>query len=231
MQLGVLYTSTHNCRMPEKTSASEILRELMAEREVSEYALAKATGVPQPTINRILSGETQNPQRDTLQKLGRYFGRSSAQMAGEANFWSIKEPGTIYQSVPIVGDAQLGPEGFWYDGEHPVGHGDGFIDTPTTDANAYSICVHGDSMAPAIRNGWYVVIEPNSPLQQGEFVLVKTKDGRSMVKELLWERNGVVSLMSINIDYGRVTFKRDEIEKIHHVAFIAPPSKRKLNFE
>lgn len=41
---------------------------------ISPYALASETGVPQPTIFRILTGESNDPRTKTLQPLANYFG-------------------------------------------------------------------------------------------------------------------------------------------------------------
>ena len=83
----------------------------------------------------------------------------------------------------IVGTAQLGPEGYW----DALAVADGWLDVPTSDPDAYSLRVKGDSMAPAIRSGWVVWCEPNHALIPGEYVMVRCNDGQCMVKELLYE--------------------------------------------
>ncbi len=126
--------------------------------------------------------------------------------------------------LPMVGTAQLGADGYWMELEYPVGHGDGYVDAPTDDPNAYCIRVRGDSMFPAIRSSMFVVVEPNAPLVEGEYVLVKTMDGRSMVKELLWHRNGELALASVNQNFGRLTLKLDEVAFAHY-CWPVPASK------
>ncbi|MFW6342493.1 MAG: S24 family peptidase [Halothiobacillaceae bacterium] len=155
----------------------------------------------------------------------------SATSTGRRSASEHTEPGPSvgpYKGVPIVGTAQMGDDGYWMELDYPVGHGDGYIDAPTRDANAYALRVRGQSMAPAIRDGWIVVIEPNRDPVPGEYVMVKTTDGRSMVKELLYARPDVVSLMSVNDGYGRLNLAPDEIEKMHPVGMIVPPSKIRL---
>jgi phage repressor protein C with HTH and peptisase S24 domain len=57
-------------------------------------------------------------------------------------------------------------------------------------------------------------------------VMITTTDGQSMVKELLFETDEDVSLMSINTAYGeRLTIARSDIENIHYVGAILAPSK------
>jgi phage repressor protein C with HTH and peptisase S24 domain len=124
--------------------------------------------------------------------------------------------------IEIVGTAQLGPDGYWVglDGR------DGWVETYSRDEDAYALRLKGDSMAPAIRNGWIAVCEPNHRRVPGEYVMVTTMDGQSMVKELLFENDEGVSLMSVNSAYGeRRTLEWDEIDKIHYVGNILAPSK------
>lgn len=126
--------------------------------------------------------------------------------------------------LAVVGMAQLGDNGFWADIEYAVGHGDGYIDWPTSDPDAYAIECSGDSMRPRIKHGEFVIIEPNHPIQPGEEVMVKSKDGRVMVKELAYKSAGRYTLLSINEAHGKITLHEDEIEKIHYVAGIAKQS-------
>lgn len=57
-----------------KLEMSRQLARLMREKQISQSALARATGVPQPTINRILSEVTREPRRDSVLRIANYFG-------------------------------------------------------------------------------------------------------------------------------------------------------------
>lgn len=67
----------------------EILAELMADdldatgRPISQNELARRTGVTQPTIARILSGESLDPDTATLLPLAKYFEVTPGQLRGE----------------------------------------------------------------------------------------------------------------------------------------------------
>ena len=63
---------THNT--PMKLDISKQLAKLMRDQHLSQSALSRATGVPQPTINRILSGVTREPRRDSVVRIANYFG-------------------------------------------------------------------------------------------------------------------------------------------------------------
>lgn len=122
--------------------------------------------------------------------------------------------------VPIVGTARLGDRGYYEELAYPPGHGDGWIDYRSRDVNAYALAVKGDSMRPRIRPGEFVVVEPNTAINPGDEVVVKTKDGRSMVKLFSHSRNGMVELRSINEDHPAITLESAEIVYMHFVVAI-----------
>lgn len=64
-----------------------------------------------------------------------------------------KRADSLGGAIPVVGSAQLGDNGHFCDLEYPVGHGDGSIDWPTKDPNAYALRCNGESMKPRIRHG------------------------------------------------------------------------------
>lgn len=72
---------------------SEILQRLMERSGVeSQIKLAELTGIHQPTIARLLSGDSRDPRRSTLQPLADYFRVSIAQLRGEEPIdWDSKE--------------------------------------------------------------------------------------------------------------------------------------------
>lgn len=100
--------------------------------------------------------------------------------------------------VPVVGTAKMGSDGYFEDFSEVPGAGDGHIEIATDDPNAYCLRVRGQSMFPAIRDGWYVLIEPNGVPCEGEYVLIRLRDGRKMVKEFLFRRQQSIEVMSVN---------------------------------
>src|SRR5574343_1279526 len=67
-----------------------------------------------------------------------------------------------FRQIPVVGNAQLGDNGNWHDLDYPTGHGDGYINYPSKDDQAYALRCIGDSMRPRIKNGEFVIVEPNN---------------------------------------------------------------------
>lgn len=129
-----------------------------------------------------------------------------------------------YRAVKIVGTAQMGAEGYW----HALDNGDGVVDIPSRDPGAYALRLRGDSMAPAIRSGWIAVCEPNGRLVPGEYVMIRLRDGESMLKLLGYANDVEVGVLSVNPIYDMRTIAFDDIEQIHFVGAIVPPSKVRI---
>ncbi len=72
--------------MPKRKSGQTALKCLMQQAE-----LAERTGIGQPVVHRIASGETHNPKLGTLRPLARYFGISIDTLIGEAPM-ALPEP-------------------------------------------------------------------------------------------------------------------------------------------
>lgn len=120
--------------------------------------------------------------------------------------------------LPVVGEVRGGSEGYLEELQYPVGHGEGVVEHPTADPNAYALRVRGDSMHPRYRAGEFVIVEPNIEAQPGDDVVVLCVNGRKLLKELNWKRDGEVQLLSINNGYDPLTLSLSEIMSIQLVA-------------
>lgn len=106
--------------------------------------------------------------------------------------------------------------------ELQVGAG-GYVHASTNDPEAYAIVMKGDEAYPAIRHGWALVIEPNAKPTLGEFVLLKLRDGRDLVVELLMRGEESVTVMAPN-GTRRTTHDMDDVEAILAIGAQVPPS-------
>jgi phage repressor protein C with HTH and peptisase S24 domain len=209
------------------------LRRALGGKEVSPAALASVAGVGVETAALWLGGIGPDVSLVQAVAIQNTYGVNSV--------WLLKgkgEPGVAiryadafdpitdlkWHGVPVVGFAQLGDNGHFVDIEYPVGYGDGFVAAPTADKDAYALRCVGDSMRPRIKDREFVVVEPNHKVEPGDEVLVKSKDGRVMVKEFLYERAGRVHLISVNETHAPIAIDKDNIEKMHYVGWIAKPS-------
>ena len=101
--------------------------------------------------------------------------------------------------MPLLGFAEAGSGGYFDDGGFPAGQGWDQIAFPAvTDEHAYALEVSGQSMEPAYRDGDVIIISPGAPVRRGDRVVVKTRDGEVMAKELKRTTTKTIELKSLN---------------------------------
>lgn len=127
--------------------------------------------------------------------------------------------------VPVVGYAQLGNEGFFEALDFPPGHGDGYLNIHSDDPSAFGLRVTGDSMLPRIKNGEFVLIEPNKNYFSGDEVMVRTSAGRTMIKEFIYLRDGMYRLDSVNAEHAPIHIAESDVMEIHLVGGILKSSR------
>ncbi|EIF30937.1 putative transcriptional regulator [Burkholderia sp. Ch1-1] len=201
---------------------------------IDQVKLAEAAGVTKGTVNQWLTGQIKSIKLEYAVGIQERFGYNPVWLVMGKG--SKKVPGIHHEDafnpipfppgkrIPVLGMAQLGDNGFWAEVEYPVGHGEGYLDFPSRDRDAYGIRCVGDSMLPRIKDGEFVVIEPNHPVENGDEVLVKAKDGRVMIKILLYQRAGRTHLMSVNTEHAPLAIETEKIERLHYVAAIVKSS-------
>jgi phage repressor protein C with HTH and peptisase S24 domain len=116
------------------------------------------------------------------------------------------------RAVPLIGFAQAGSGGYFDDGGFPVGKGWDEIPFPAvSDENAYALEISGNSMDPAYRDGTVIVVSPAASVRRGDRVVVKTKDGEVMVKELKRRTSKLIELRSVNPEHKERTLPMREV--------------------
>lgn len=191
--------------------------------------LARACGIKPPSVNDWFSGKTKSLRDVSLVRAANFLGVTKEWLAEGKGPKRIDSPGLEYAGkanpsalLPVAGIAQLGENG-WYD-EITADGSEGYVEHYTGDDNAYVLRVRGDSMHPAIRNGWYVVVEPSMSLAGGLYVAVALNDGRKLVKEYLYETTDEYALQSVN-GGERLNIERSSVMTIHAISAVVAPSK------
>jgi phage repressor protein C with HTH and peptisase S24 domain len=122
--------------------------------------------------------------------------------------------------VPLIGFAQAGSGGYFTDGGFPAGKGWDEVGLPSVnDEHAYALEIAGDSMKPAYRDGDVIVVSPGSPIRRGDRVVVKTKDGEVMVKELKRRTAKTLELSSLNPNHVDRTLAASDVEWIARIVW------------
>jgi phage repressor protein C with HTH and peptisase S24 domain len=175
----------------------------LAERKgISASALAKRAGLDPTTFNRskriTVDGRPRWPSTESVSKALAATGTSFDVFV---NLITDKN-GAATQAVPLIGFAEAGAGGFFDDGGFPVGKGWDEIAFPAvSDEHAYALEISGDSMMPAYRDGDVIIVSPAAPIRRGDRVVVKTKKGEVMVKELKRRTSKSIELQSINAEH------------------------------
>jgi phage repressor protein C with HTH and peptisase S24 domain len=124
--------------------------------------------------------------------------------------------------IPVVGEVKGGDDGYLEELQYPVGHGEGYVEYWCKDPTAYAVRVKGDSMHPRYRAGEFVVVSPGIEAQPGSDVVVALRDGRKLLKQLNWQRDSEVQLLSINNHFAPLTLSQSEVLWVHRVAGSVP---------
>ncbi|BDH44883.1 hypothetical protein TUM12370_09270 [Salmonella enterica subsp. enterica serovar Choleraesuis] len=192
--------------------------------------LARLVKMQQSTLHRMITGEVRDPKYTTLSNIATLFGVSPVDLIEQDLRLLDKYPEAApvqnqwqqhVRAVPVLGNTQLGHGGYWSDMEYPVGVGDGYLRWPSCDENAYALKCVGDSMMPRIKEGEFVIIEPDHNYHPGDEVLVVTHSGEVMVKTFLFERDGFYHLLPVNEDHAPIRLATSEVARIQYVAGIA----------
>src|SRR5712691_4645915 len=184
----------------------------LAERAgLSASGLAKKAGLDATTFNKSKritpDGRARWPSTESVAKSLAATGTSI-----DTFVQLIEDTGrNAAQAVPLIGLAESGSGGYFDDCGVPVGKGWDEIPFPAiTDENAYALEISGDSMEPAYRDGTVILVSPSASIRRRDRVVVKTRDGEVMVKELKRRTAKSIELRSINPAHvGRTLTMRD----------------------
>ena len=209
---------------------SEVAKRIFIARQQKGFnkaQLARTARVQKQTLQKIEEGSSANPTGYVLKKLAKALDVSVDWLLGDGSAdLALAKPSLIWQhTIPIVGTAPADQEGCWSSLECQESN-EGHVNTPSIAENSYSLRVRGDGLFPAIRSGWFVIVEPEANLQVGEYVIARTLAGQSMIKELLYNRDDEIGLLSINRETRR-SLSKSEIDFVHPIGCILPPSKFK----
>ena len=179
---------------------------------LSVSALAKRAGLDATSFNpskRFGPGDPPRPRWPSTVSLTRILtatGLSLGEFATLARD-AVERPAT----VPMLGMAQAGQDGYFDDAGLPVGDGWEQTDLPRPRDSLLSLRIVGDSMAPLYREGDRVIVDREATeVRKGDRVVVRTTGGETLAKEVAALTAKSVALASVNPAYeGRNLARRD----------------------
>lgn len=208
-------------------SLAERLSLAMRIKGISQATLGEGVGVSQTTIWKLMNGKTSSNRKlyqiaDYLQINLDWLVSGTGEMEAHQSKNEIEYIGRLKEGTILVkGEAIMGADGAFQMNEDFNGRLKFYSDDP----NAFALKVKGDSMFPRINSGEFVVIEPNIVPCSGDEVLVRTKDGRNMIKKLEFHRDFMYRFTSINQDHPPLTLDENQVDKIMFVSAIVKSSR------
>jgi phage repressor protein C with HTH and peptisase S24 domain len=196
---------------------------LAAESGMSASGLARRAGLDPTTFNpskrRMPDGRARWPSTESLAKAldaaGANLEAFAQLVAGGRALASGRLPA---KSIPLIGFAQAGGDGFFDDGGYPVGAGWDEVSLPEVgDPHAYALEISGDSMEPVYRDGDVVIVAPGAPVRRGDRVVVRTIGGEAMAKQLARRSARRIELRSLNPDHQDYSFDLSDVAWMHRI--------------
>lgn len=186
----------------------------LARREgTSPSGLARRAGLDATSFNpskRFGPGEPPRPRWPSTESLTRVLEATGislgafAALADDAPLVSI--------SIPLLGLAQAGADGFFDDAGLPLADGWEQTDLPSVKDSLLSLQIAGDSMTPLYREGDRVIVDRDATdVRKGDRVVVRTTGGETLAKEISAMTAREVILTSINPAYPVRALPRREI--------------------
>jgi phage repressor protein C with HTH and peptisase S24 domain len=186
---------------------------LAARAGLSASGLARRAGLDPTTFNKSKrvtpAGRARWPSTESIAKA------LTATGTPFDTFVALIEPADgskVARTVPLLGFAEAGAGGYFDDGGFPAGEGWDEIAFPAvTDQHAYALEVSGHSMEPAYRDGDVILVSPSAPIKRGDRVVVRTRDGKVMAKELKRKTPKSVELKSLNTEHPDRTLEASDV--------------------
>jgi phage repressor protein C with HTH and peptisase S24 domain len=195
---------------------------LAARVGLSASGLAKRAGLDPTTFNKskrvTAEGRARWPSTESIAKALAATGTPIDAFVALIN---AAEP-RASQAVPVLGFAEAGSGGYFDDGGFPAGGGWNEIAFPAVaDAHAYALEISGQSMQPAYRDGDVILVSPAAPIRRGDRVVVKTRSGEVMAKELKRRTAKTIELRSLNAEQEDRTLAAADVLWIARILWLS----------
>lgn len=186
---------------------SENIRALMGELRITESELARRTGIGQPVVHRIASGETDNPKVATLSPIANYFAVSISQLIGDEPLPSNRIPGTYnpgsqgWIQIPLLDWEQALEWPALSAHQKPTR-------SISVDLNlgehAYALSIKDTTMEPRFPEGTIIIVDPTLQPSDRDYAVVQV-DGYKLptFKQVLIDGQ-TVYLKPLNPDFKTI---------------------------
>ncbi|TAK74960.1 MAG: LexA family transcriptional regulator [Gammaproteobacteria bacterium] len=172
--------------LKNKLKICDVLQELIREKDLTVSELARQINIPQPTLQRIVSGNRSRPHQKTLESLAAFFNISIGQLRGLEPITWLKD-NLLIRHLPIIDPIQAlkWPNISEKDFKHIV------IDKKVSD-QSYAMQMPDASMEPLIPKNSILIIDPEKQPNYRSFVVVKIKNYKEiLIRQLIKDANNL----------------------------------------
>lgn len=92
-------------------------------------------------------------------------------------------------------------------------------------AEAYALRIRGDNLRPRIKNGEYLIVDPEQEAQPGDDVIITLKRTVLMMREYLYRRDDEYVFGPVQGSGQMLTMPRSKVATLHAIIAILPRSK------
>ena len=186
---------------------------LAAKYDMTPSGLARRAGLDPTTFNKSKRASKDGKKRwPSTESLAKILDATGASLAEFMALLGRDNDGAIARRIPVIGYVQAGDRGYFDDAGYPTGSGwDELLFPDTGDPHAYALEISGDSMEPLYRDGDTIIVSPEASVRRGDRVVVRTREGEVMAKELLRRSALKSELKSVNPAHPNRTLRADQI--------------------
>lgn len=185
--------------------------------------LAKRAGLDPTTFNKSKrispDGRLRWPSTESLAKVLDATGASLDEFMALVG---ATGPQASSRTLPLLGVAEAGHDGCFAPDGQPCGtRWDEIVFPDLPPQGVYALEVSGDSMLPTFRKGDILVCSQAAPLRRGDRVVVKTKAGELVIKELKRRTAKTIELHALNPQHADMALTSDSIAWIARVMWVS----------
>ena len=201
----------------------EALDALAARYSSSPSGLAKQAGLDPTAFNRSKrtssDGRPRWPSTESLAKVFEATGASWLEFTGLMDgLASYRSDAPMLLQNDTVGFAETDAAGFFSASGLPKGSDVNWLDVPAgMEDGAYALKVQGDAMVPLYRDGDVVIVAPSAVVQDGDRVVVQTKDGEVLVRVLLHATDDQIELLTFNPAHTNSILARGNVDSMMRI--------------
>lgn len=162
--------SAHNLTSKTDDILIENLHLLMDKHRINEAELARRTGIPQPTLHKILSGKTADPRISTLQQLASYF-QVSLDSLYSYDVLQNKKVTAEGKSIPVISWSDCTKTNDPTQGLTPNNWDAWIIVDKNNNEHSYAL-ISRASMEPHFPRGTTLIVDPMVKPTDGDLVIV-----------------------------------------------------------